>query len=407
MKRIPEGKKVYIRLFIISTAVLSFSFRNVPAENFDWRTAGGYNWNSAVKNQFGGTCWDFGPTACLEAKYKITRNDPNFIPDLSEQQNCWENNPDMGSTQGGGGFDIIGGYFVSHGDVSETEIPVNSNSAYWDTPPGGYPFLASGWESRVWKATSCQLNVANTTDVATNRALLKNAIKTAGPVFLDIDPSDLFNTVADLRASNYVYSPGGGHAVSLVGFYDDATCPNGGYWVIKNSWGTGTGESGYNYIPYGSSVESDYGQNTLGTVYYTGPMYHTGPWDGTGVDYTGNNATNTWKGTVSDVWNTIPAPATTGRTTERPGLHLGQPGTASRLQQYRFQPQAISVNGTVIAHGLTVSATGYSFAPTPIQQRSDDNRRRHHDHRRRLDQRPVYIGGPQSWNVAVRKDADR
>ena len=93
--------------------------------------------------------------------------------------------------------------------------------------------------------------------------------------------------MAALRASNYVYAPGGGHSVSVVGYYDDATCPTGGYWVIKNSWGTGEGENGYDYMPYGSSVEANHCQNTLGAVYYTGAM-----------------ATVTWKGTTNSTWDT-------------------------------------------------------------------------------------------------------
>ena len=125
---------------LLMAAGVFLSSRTLLADSFDWRNVNGYNWNTTVKGQFGGTCWDFGPTGALEAKYMITRNDPNFIPDLSEQQNCWETNPDMGSTQGGGGFDIIAAYFTTHGEVSETECPVEPNSAYWDTPPGGYPF---------------------------------------------------------------------------------------------------------------------------------------------------------------------------------------------------------------------------------------------------------------------------
>ena len=124
--------------------------------------------------------WDmlgFWANRRLEAKYRITRNDPNFVPDLSEQQNCWENSPDLGSTQGGGGFDIIAAYFTNHGVVSETECPVDPNSANWDTPPGGYPFLATGWQSRVWKASSYQLNLATSSDVAANTAILKNAVR--------------------------------------------------------------------------------------------------------------------------------------------------------------------------------------------------------------------------------------
>jgi autotransporter-associated beta strand protein len=395
----PRYGSQLIILLMSSFVLIQFA----AAESFDWRTAGGYNWNSTVKGQFGGTCWDFGPTACFEAKYMITRNDTNFVPDLSEQQNCWENSPDMGSTQGGGGFDVIAGYFTTHGVVSETEIPVDPNSANWDTPPGGYPFLTTGWQNRVWKTTSYQLNIANTSDTTANTAILKNAIKTTGPVFLDINPGELFSNVADLRASNYVYSPGGGHAVSLVGFVDDATCPTGGYWIIKNSWTSANGDNGYNYLPYGSSVEANHCQNTLGAVYYTGPMYHTGPWDATGVDHTGTAATNTWKGTTNATWNTSSGTAgnwsnnSTGQafTWLNQELQAVFDGTGNN--------KAITVSGKVNAHGLTISTSGYSFAPADSNSAltitsggvtSTDNVNF---------TTPVFIGGPQSWNVAAGK----
>ncbi|MFZ1934166.1 MAG: C1 family peptidase, partial [Thermoguttaceae bacterium] len=276
--------------------------QTLSAESFDWRNVNGYNWNTPIKSQFGGTCWDFGPTGAFEAKYMMTRNDPSFVPDLSEQQNCWETSPDMGSTQGGAGFDLIAAYFTTHGDVSETECPYQSSSP--DTGIAPYWPLADGWQNRVWRATSYQLNLATSGNIAAEDAILKNAIKTVGPVFLDINTADLFASPAAVRASNYVYSPGGGHSVSVVGFCDDATCPTGGYWIIKNSWGTGEGDNGYDYMPYGSSVEANHCQNSLGAVYYTGPMYHTGAWDATGVDYTGTAATNTWKGMTNGVWDT-------------------------------------------------------------------------------------------------------
>jgi len=41
------------------------------------------------------------------------------------------------------------------------------------------------------------------------------------------------------------------HAVLIVG-YDDNMCNGQGAWIVKNSWGTGWGVSGYFYIKYGS-----------------------------------------------------------------------------------------------------------------------------------------------------------
>ena len=78
--------------------------RGAAADSFDWRSAGGHNWNTTIKSQFGGTCWDFSACGTHEAKYKMTRNDPYFDPDVSEQQIGWETNPDMGSTGGGWGL---------------------------------------------------------------------------------------------------------------------------------------------------------------------------------------------------------------------------------------------------------------------------------------------------------------
>jgi C1A family cysteine protease len=44
----------------------------------------------------------------------------------------------------------------------------------------------------------------------------------------------------------------GGHAVAIVGYNDAMTGPGGqtGYFIVRNSWGTGWGQSGYFYMPY-------------------------------------------------------------------------------------------------------------------------------------------------------------
>jgi len=43
----------------------------------------------------------------------------------------------------------------------------------------------------------------------------------------------------------------GGHAVAIVGYNDAMTGPAGtGYFIVRNSWGTGWGKSGYFYMPY-------------------------------------------------------------------------------------------------------------------------------------------------------------
>ncbi|MGA7698419.1 MAG: C1 family peptidase [Thermoguttaceae bacterium] len=234
------------------------SAQSLSADSFNWQSVNGQNWNSTVKSQFGGTCWDFAAVGTFEAKYILTRNDPTFIPDLSEEQLCWETNPDMGGTGGGSGVAAMA-YCVSHGVVSETECPYQSSSP--DTGIAPYWPLADGWQNRAWISTPGSTPfVLSTTDG------IKAALKSEGPLLTGIlSTNDLYASVSDLEANYRGPTPGVDHAVSIVGYQDDASVPSGGYWIIKNSWDTTWGSSGYGYIPYGDV------ENHFSTQAYSAP----------------------------------------------------------------------------------------------------------------------------------------
>ena len=58
-----------------------------------------------------------------------------------------------------------------------------------------------------------------------------------------------------IEGLNFVKTPAAnnvsdGHSVSLVGFKYSNLFPGGGYFIIRNSWGTGFGDSGYAYITF-------------------------------------------------------------------------------------------------------------------------------------------------------------
>ena len=42
----------------------------------------------------------------------------------------------------------------------------------------------------------------------------------------------------------------GGHAVTAMGYVDDPSWVGGGYFIVRNSWGTGWGQNGHCYFPY-------------------------------------------------------------------------------------------------------------------------------------------------------------
>jgi len=97
-----------------------------------------------------------------------------------------------------------------------------------------FPYIASDcscsrrcgdWSSRLWKISSYG-------KVSRSRDKIKEALICNGPL-----------SVASINW---------GHAITLSGYSD-----SGGYWIIKNSWGTGWGDGGYGKISYTGHPYSD------------------------------------------------------------------------------------------------------------------------------------------------------
>ncbi|MBN2223529.1 MAG: hypothetical protein JW765_02520, partial [Deltaproteobacteria bacterium] len=338
MKCLSHGMFLRLGVAVLVMTSTGVFLPPVFAEEFNWRALDGANWLTPVKSQFGGTCWDFSACGTIEAKYKLTRNDYAFNPNISEQQVCWETDPDMGSTGGGWGYKVLN-YSVTHGIVSEAECPHQSSSEDVGIVP--YWPLADGWEDRVWKSISYQRQITTSTSAT------KTYLKTLGPLHVGVGASnDLYSSPTEL-INNY-RSPTStlDHEVVLVGFVDDTRVPTGGYWIIKNSWGTGGGDGGYYYVPYGN-IEYHNDTNAI-----TSPVF-----------YTGAMATATWTGTWNSTWST------TGYFTPR---NWSKDGANYRWVNQETQAifdstadesrRSITINGTAIAHGLTFSAAGYSIS---------------------------------------------
>jgi len=197
-----------------------------PPPSFDWRNYNGDNWMTPIKNQSScRSCWAFATVGAAEAKWNIQNNDPNLNIDLSEQ------------------------YLVS--DCCNAGSCGGGNAAYSCdiTDEACYSYTASNsscsnrcsdWSNRVWDISN------NSSLPYTQQDKIKQqkiAIMTKGPLYA-------------LNASSYVWDNTNGyyycsdnninHAVVLVGWDDVA-----GYWIVRNSWGTGYGDQGYFYIGYG------------------------------------------------------------------------------------------------------------------------------------------------------------
>ena len=68
-------------------------------------------------------------------------------------------------------------------------------------------------------------------------------------------PSSLQNCDASIDPNSTATQ--GEHAIEAVGYQLDDSVPGGGYFILKNSWGTACGDHGYHYYPFSLCGRSD------------------------------------------------------------------------------------------------------------------------------------------------------
>jgi C1A family cysteine protease len=195
----------------------------------DWRDRNG-NWVTSIRDQGDcGSCWAFATAAVLESMVKISMNMSDDI-DLSEQT--------LLSCSGAG--DCEGGYdYLAAEYIRTTGIPRENCFPY---SAGAEPCNpCSGWMTRVIKIRSWDWVDDSVSGIET--ALQNGPLSTYMTVY-----SDFYH----YRNGIYQVSSGatdeGGHLVTIIG-YDHP----GGYWICKNSWGSGWGENGFFRIQMGQA----------------------------------------------------------------------------------------------------------------------------------------------------------
>jgi len=193
----------------------------VDAPNdIDWRTKGAV---TPVKNQGQcGSCWAFSATGAVEGWAVAVGGKP--LPNLSEQQLV-----DCAKTAGqgcqGGWPNKAISWFAQKGACSESS----------------YPYTA-----RDGSCKQCSPVIKpNAAGTGSGEATLSGQLGKQ-PVSVCVDASGGFQSY-----HGGVFSGPCGtsinHAILAVGF-------NGQYWMVKNSWGTSWGASGYIYMAKGKNL---------------------------------------------------------------------------------------------------------------------------------------------------------
>lgn len=215
--------------------------------SFDWRSKNGHTYIGSIRDQEDcGSCYAFAAAAAAEGTYNwFTENYDTNCADFSESFIIWclgsleEYNEHFYGCEGADWDYKELEALTVYGICSETDFP------YTTSDPG----VCAHWEDPVTIFSSWHRIPCNDTDA------IKQAIMTYGVIDTAVLTSFDFETYTDGVYSDsnitcpvdepgdpcyYTYT---NHAVSLVGWGRDET--KGDYWILRNSWGTDWGESGY------------------------------------------------------------------------------------------------------------------------------------------------------------------
>jgi len=211
------------------------------AKSFDWRTKGAV---TPIKNQGDcGSCWAFSTTGSLEGLYKL---DKNILLSFSEQQlvdcasscfgcdGCWPY--------------VAMEYSAAHGMALEKLYPYKGYQQTCNIPANVSLIKTNtGYECVTQKSLP---------------QVLAAAVQQPVSIAVEADQSawQFYNGgIVTKRCGDRL-----DHAVLIAGFDVSSSDASKQYFIVKNSWGTSWGESGY--IRIGTSTSENQGYGVCGIL---------------------------------------------------------------------------------------------------------------------------------------------
>lgn len=244
---------------------------------FSWKDYQEKDWTTSAKNQLWpypcGSCWAHAALATLESVINIRENKADLDVDLSEQYllSCLSR---AGNCQGGYLYKAF--FYImsnkSSGNNYNGIIP-ESCFQYRAIDAEGRDFFGynhdpvlcdekcEDWEKYLIPISDFGRWYPNGS--SEDRDAIKTQVMQDGPVatammvtyhihgkdnFWDWgyehqDPDEYYSSSEKFEYTN--------HGITIVGWKDDASIDNGGYWICTNSWGPEWGYNGFFNIEYG------------------------------------------------------------------------------------------------------------------------------------------------------------
>jgi C1A family cysteine protease len=235
---------------------------------FSWKNYNEQDWTTPAKNQGNcGSCWDFAAVGALESIINIRENNPDLDIDLSEQYilSCL---PAAANIYGEGcsGGNPYNAYFYimntseegnnCNGIITEKCFPYQADDKISCTEK------CDNWRDFLIPISDCGYcwtgNITTSYFDSDARDIIKSQIFQFGPIaaalnittscgywgLMNHDPNDYYPYVEQLWG--YFLN----HLVVIIGWKDDPSIPNGGYWICKNSYGSDWGYDGFFNLEY-------------------------------------------------------------------------------------------------------------------------------------------------------------
>ncbi len=231
---------------------------NTPGE-FSWKNIDGRDWTSPVKNQGGcGSCWLFSAMGALESVINIREGCAELDPDLSEQYvlSCL---PDAGSCNGGNVENCVF-YFINSTSSAgnyHNGVILESCLGYYADDDIPCSDKCENWEDQLVPITDYDESWTYY-NIPELRDTIKSLIYQKGPIMVYFWASQRFIRWGSFHKLPSQYYPDFNedcpnfvnHGITVVGWKDDPSIGNGGYWICKNTWGPDWGYNGFFNIEY-------------------------------------------------------------------------------------------------------------------------------------------------------------